>query len=109
MILSDKLILEKGLDELRKVDKFTIEVGCNGFSDLVKQYFTDNKNEYETNLIHTIEDKVDLCWGDIYTYEIIKLTDDIKQERRKKFIDEAKLKFEREFGVKIKVEKYDTL
>lgn len=33
MILSDKLILEKGLDELRKVDKFTIEVGCNGFSD----------------------------------------------------------------------------
>ena len=42
-------------------------------------------------------------------YEIIKLTDDIKQEIRKKFIDEAKLKFERESGVKIKVEKYDTL
>ena len=109
MILSDKLILEKGLDELRKVDKFTIEVGCNGFSDLVKQYFTDNKYEYETNLIQHYKCQIDFGWGDRYTYEIIKLTDDIKQEIRKKFIDEAKLKFERESGVKIKVEKYDTL
>lgn len=107
MELTDKLIIEKGLEELRKVDKFTIKKYCSGFEHYVNLYFVKDEENYAINQIEYIEDRVDAGWGDVYIYELIKLTPEIKQERRKKFIDDLVSKIEKENNIKLKVESYD--
>lgn len=87
---------------------------CNGkticsFEHYVNLYFIKDEENYAINQIEYIEDRVDAGWGDIYIYELIKLTPEIKQERRKKFIDSLVSKIEKENNIKLKVESYDTL
>lgn len=110
MELTERLIIEKGLEELKKVDKFILKTGCYGLNDLPKlidKYFVSNTDEYETEQIELYKCPVDLGFGNRYTYEITRLTPEIKQERRKKFIDSLVSKIEKENNIKLKVESYD--